>query len=227
MNKVNFIFDKEKDVNNIWKTASSKSYGYDFSSKMPSVLVEFCKNHSYKESKPFIEKFFSSIYSSKIPEVSLISVNKSWNLIEKEYFKRLERITGKKLSAKKINGYMTIAPRCPYNPEDNSFMFNFFSNIPNILSTAGHEILHLHFHEHYFKKVEKQLGHDKTQDLKEALTVLLNLEFQDLWFINDNGYDSHKSLREFIKIEWQKDKNFDNLLNNCIDYMKKEIENVK
>ncbi|MEI6849555.1 MAG: hypothetical protein WCK29_00805 [archaeon] len=227
MNKVNFVFNQEKDMHNIWETATSKSYGYDFSSKMPPVLVEFCKNHSYKESKIFIKKFFSNIYSSKLIKIYLGSVNNSWKTIEKEYFQRLEKMTGKKLAVKKINAYMTIAPRCPYILKEKAFMFNFFSNIPNTLSTAGHEILHLHFHEHYFEEIEKELGHQKTHDIKEALTVLLNLEFQDLWFVSDNGYESHKSLREFIKNEWKKDKNFDNLLNNCVNYMKQEIEYVK
>ena len=60
----------------------------------------------------------------------------------------------------------------------------------------------------------------ETEDLKEALTILLNLEFNDLWFIKEIGYESHEKLREFIKNQWMKNKNFDVLLNKCVVYLK-------
>jgi hypothetical protein len=221
MSKVKFVFNKEKDLFNIWETASAKSYGYDFSSRMPKELVSFCRENSYKKSKSFIKKFFSVIYSSGFIEIHTKSLNNSWKKIEKEYFKRLKNITGKPFMIKKINAYITIAPRCPYDVSDKSFFVNFFANIPMNLQTAGHEIMHLHFHENYFKDIEKQIGNEKTHDLKEALTVLLNIEFKDLWYIPDNGYDSHKKLREFIVQEWKKGKNFDKLLNSCVDFIKR------
>lgn len=227
MSKVKFIFNKEKDLFNLWQTCSARSYGRDFSKNLPELIVNYCKNKSYNRCKKFLEQKHSAIYSSGYIEIFVIAVNKSWKLVEKEYFKRLEKITGKKLKAKTIRAYSTLAGRCPYDPKESSFMFNFFSSIPSVLATAGHEIFHLHFHENYFKDVEKVLGNRKTHDLKEALTVLLNLEFKDLWFILDKGYDSHKELRVFIEEQWKQDKNFNNLINNCIDYMKKEIESVK
>ena len=58
------------------------------------------------------------------------------------------------------------------------------------------------------------------QVLKEALTVLLNLEFKDLWFIEDEGYKKHKELREFIAQEWKKEKDFEKLLKKCVKYLK-------
>ena len=99
-------------------------------------------------------------------------------------------------------------------------MINFFANISSALLTAGHELMHLHFHEHYFNRVEKELGNKRAHDLKEALTVLLNKEFMDLWFIPDNGYELHKEIREFILKEWKKEKDFDKLLTKCVDFIK-------
>jgi hypothetical protein len=224
MGRVKFSFNKERDLFNIWETASAKSYGYDFSSRMPKELVEFCRKNSYAKSKKFIYNFFSSIYKSGFIDIHVNSLNKSWKKIEKEYFKKLETITGRKLKRKRINAYVTIAPRCPYDPKEGSFMVNFFANLPMNLQTAGHEIMHIHFHENYFEKIKNEIGYEKAHDLKEAMTVLLNIEFKNLWYIPDNGYESHKKFREFIANEWKKEKNFDKLLIKCVEYIKKDVK---
>ncbi len=80
--------------------------------------------------------------------------------------------------------------------------------------------MHLYFHKFYWKKVESQIGKEKTSDLKEALTILLNAEFKDLWFFKDEGYKVHKNLREFILSELEKEKDFEKLLEKCINYLK-------
>ena len=75
--------------------------------------------------------------------------------------------------------------------------------------TAGHEIMHLHFHNTHWSEIEEKIGKEKTFDLKEALTVLLNIEFKDLWFYMDSGYSLHKELRDFISKIWKEKKDFD------------------
>jgi hypothetical protein len=99
-------------------------------------------------------------------------------------------------------------------------MVSFFRDLTTALSICGHELLHIQFHNTYWGEIEKQIGKEKTADLKEALTVLLNIEFKDLWFIEDLGYDSHKELREFIAQEWGKKRDFDNLLSKSVMYLK-------
>jgi hypothetical protein len=101
-------------------------------------------------------------------------------------------------------------------------MVNAFGTIPGALNTMGHELLHFHFFEHYWNKIEKQIGNNKTDDLKEALTVLLNLEFKDLWFKYDQGYSNHQELRKFISQQWKKKKDFNLLLKKCVEYLKKK-----
>ncbi len=222
MTSVKFVFDKEKDLFNIWQTCSSKSYGHDFSAKMPKFLVDYCKKRTYAQSKKFIENAHSRIYKSGQMEFIARTMNSAWEMISKEYFKRLERVTGRKLNVKIIRAYPTLASRYPYSWEDNTFMFGFFQGIPSTLLVAGHEIMHLHFHEHYFRQVMDEVGYKRTHDIKEALTVLLDLEFKDLWFLDDGGYDSHKKLRTFIMKQWKKSKDFDKLLKSCIEFVRKE-----
>lgn len=89
-------------------------------------------------------------------------------------------------------------------------------SLPRAVVSIGHELLYIHFHDYYLESIKKRIGSDKTHDLREALTVLLNLEFRDLLIGFDEGYEQHRELREFIILEWQNERDFDKLLEKCI-----------
>ena len=222
---VKFKFDKEKDLYNIWETCNKgKGYGYDFTKHMPKEIVKICKGKKFSESKPKLRKIFDNIYKNVLIKDIEGYINNSWKKIEKKYFIKLEELTKKKIPFKTVYGYLTSVSRCPYNYDKRNpnFYVQIFSNIPNNLEIAGHELMHIQLHNtNWWKKVKKQIGQEKTHDLKEALTVLLNLRFRDLWIVEDRGYPNHTQLREFIKEEWRKEKDFEKLTDNCIKWIKK------
>ena len=221
MPKVIFKFDKEKDLFNVWETCNEgSSYGFDFRKNMDPKTISICENKKFEDVKNTLAKKFEKIYSSKIMLILLESINKAWKEINDEYFKRLEKIMKKPVYKNLFTGYLTLSNKCPYMLKEDAFYFNFFRSIMETLRTAGHEIMHLQFHNTYWKNIEKEIGNKKTHDLKEALTVLLNLEFRDLWFVEDNGYEIHKELRNFIADEWKKEKDFEILLQKCVEYLK-------
>ncbi|MEI7719004.1 MAG: hypothetical protein WCI72_03995 [archaeon] len=223
MSRVTFEFNKNEDLYNLWETVSKKPlHGYDFSKNMPSNLVTAIRGLSFKKTKPIISKYYANLYASGLIEISLKASETAWKTVEKEYFRRMDALIGKKLSAKKLIARITIAPRCPYNPQQNSFMIPFHATIPQVLGTCGHELMHLYFHEHYFDKIEKEIGTEKAQAIKEAVTVLLNTNFVLLLFLKDKGYESHRELRAFILDEWKKDNNFDKVVEKCVEKLKSE-----
>ena len=220
---VNIVFDKEKDLYNIWTTCNHPgSFGVDFKEKLSKKIIEICHEKKFEDIKDNLEKHYSQIYNSSLTSEVAEAFAKSWGKIEKEYFRRLEKITSKKFPCKKVMAFLTTASRCPYDPkiESASFFINFFSGIPNAIKTCGHELMHIHFHNTDWKYVEEKIGYEKTKDLKESLTVLLNLEFKDLLIAYDEGYPKHKELRGFIESEWKKEKDFKKLLDKCINYLK-------
>jgi len=219
MPKVIFKFDKEKDLWNIWTTCNYKSNWRNFKKNINPKILEICKNREFEECKKEIEEYIKKIYNSKSVIIFIDAVQKAWDSINDKFFKRLERIMKKPICSKKFIGYLTIIGRCPYDYKEPSFMFSIFSPFLNVLKTTGHEIIHIQFHNTYWKEIEEKIGKEKTADLKEALTVLLNLEFKDLWFVDDKGYESHRELREFIKKEWENEKDFDVLMEECIEYL--------
>ena len=219
-NNVEFIFDKEKDLHNVWATCNWDSKWFDFASKMPTQLVKKLRGKEFADCQATLGEYSKKVYNHRMLKIAENAVNQSWGLIEKKYFDRLEGITGMPLNDKNIKAYLTTAPRCPYNFRDNWFMVNYFSSIPNMLAIAGHEIMHLHFHQNYWENIEKKIG-DKTGELKESLTVLLNLEFNDLWFVGDKGYVPHQKLRGFIAKQWEKNKDFNILLDKCVNHIQR------
>jgi hypothetical protein len=223
--KVVFKFDKEKDLWNIWDTANFKTiYGYDQKKGLSEDVLKICQNKKYEECKKELMKNMEGMYKNNLIKITAKQVNEIWKSIEIEYFKRLEKITKRKFKFKRVKGFLTTCGRCPYKPHwrPPAFYVGFFANIPKMLNTAGHELMHIHLHNtDWWKKVEKELGNDKTHHLKEALTVLLNLEFRDLWFGFDPGFPRHIKLRQFIEKEWRKKKDFDKLTDKCIKWIKK------
>ncbi len=224
MSVVEITFNKDRDLYNIWSTCNREgSFGIDFREKINPKVLEMCRGKEFDEIKGKLEQHYSHIYESDLMKVVVKSFIEAWNKIETEYFKRLEKMTGKKFPAQKIMAFLTTTSRCPYNPDLSDtphFFMNFFAGIPNAMKTCGHELMHIHFHNTDWAYVEKEIGNEKTKDLKEALTVLLNLEFKDLLIVYDEGYPKHRELREFIEKQWKKEKNFKKLLDECISYLK-------
>lgn len=218
---VKFQFSKERDIKNIWRTFNSgESFGKNFLEDINTEVRTGISKKNFEETREFLEKINEKIYSSYTLKNLIECLNKSWNEIEKVYIERLEKITKRKICSNSITGYITTISRCPYDPKERSFMVSCFGNLFDAMRTTGHEIFHLQFHEYFWNKVEKEVGKEKTHYIKEALTVLLNIEFLDLWFLKDKGYEIHKELRNFIEEEWKKEKDFDRLIDKCIDFVK-------
>ena len=223
MPEVIFKFRKENDLWNLWDTCNnSVSWGYDFTKKIDPKIIRLCKKKKLKDIKKKLEEYRKDIYSSEKISASVKLFNKEWKKINNRFFIKLREVMKKPICAKLFTGYLTTVGRCPYdfNKKHPSFFINIFNKIPNALRTAAHEIMHIQFHNTYWKRVEKQIGREKTEDLKEALTILLNLEFKDLGFARDTGYPSHKKLRKFIEKEWKKEPDFNVLIKKCIKHLK-------
>jgi hypothetical protein len=215
--KVIFKFDKEKDLWNNWHRCNrDNKWGV---SAVSLEIKNACEGKSFEESKKELAKILSPIHNSYIIELDVKSVEEAWMKIEEEFFRRMDKIM-KHEYTKNINAYLTTAKGCPYDEDEPSFMFSLRSSLPDKLMISGHEIMHLYFHKFYWDKIEKRIGKEKTDDLKEALTVLLNIEFKDLWFSEDKGYEPHKELREFIVKSWGEEKDFDKLIKKCIKWFK-------
>jgi hypothetical protein len=220
--KLIFRFDKHKDLWNAWYVANHKAQWQAKVSKEVLSVLSLCKGKRFEECKHQLEKLYQDFYKSPLIKQSVKLFQAAWNKIGNEFFKRLERMTKKPFPFNQVTVYLTTQPRCPYNVEERWLMVCFFGNIFYAVAAIAHELMHLHFHHYYWEKVEREIGHEKAAELKEALTVLLNLEFRDLWFVLDKGKPGKKqqALRKFVEAEWKKKKDFDGLIKKCVAYLR-------
>jgi hypothetical protein len=109
---------------------------------------------------------------------------------------------------------------CPYDEKENWFMVSMWHSILADITTICHEILHLQFLYYYREYCQKFLSEKEIQDLKEALTFLLNTNFNDLILSHDMGYLVHKKLRVKLEKIWKKEKDFGNFLDKAIQIVK-------
>jgi len=222
---VTFKLDYKRDARNYWKAANSTpAWGYDFSKVVLPKIKEKVKGKSWDKSKDYLYSLLRKNYKRDGKMINLVNkhFSEAWNLIEDEYFKRLAKIMKKPIYTNKFTAYITTIKRYPYNEKEDSFMVGFWESTVSTLLTAAHEIMHLQFYKYYWKQCRKELDNDKTDDLKEAFTVLLNKEFLDLIVHRDDGYPKHQKLRQYLAKQWDKTHDFNEVLGKGISYLKKQ-----
>jgi hypothetical protein len=152
--------------------------------------------------REFVKKYISEhqIDTEKL----CLSMTKDWDQVGVQFEERALKIFGVTIP-NTVTAYLTITGRYPYNIDKNYF---YVSTTPvNIRGTAMHELWHFYTWNKFGKSEQNRLGSQKYNDLKEALTVLLNLECADIICSIDSGYPQHQDLRQLITDTWLKTKN--------------------
>ena len=219
MPKVIFEFNKEKDIENLWELCNFPNPWEDPDKlQLETSLRNRWQGKGFEESKQDISDYLSQIHNSGYPEIFSETLTKSWEKINNIYFQRLENLTQKSFSQEKVDAYISTVGRSAYNLDENCFTVSMHRQLLHALRTCGHELLHMHIEKNFSDYIIKELkNYQKFDFLNESLTVLLNQEFKDLWFMEDKGYSSHKYLRNFIEQEWKKEKNNENSLERLLD----------
>ena len=140
------------------------------------------------------------------PEKDTHILQKNWDLVNSEFENRANKIFGIKIEDT-ISAYLTITGRFPYNVENKYFYVS--AKNTNANTIAMHELWHFYTWKKFGDQIEK-IGSQKYNDIKESLTVLLNIECADLMGgVVDAGYSQHQDLRKGIADMWKKTKDIE------------------
>jgi hypothetical protein len=139
-----------------------------------------------------------------------------WDLINDVYIERMEKIHKKDFPFENTSGILTTAPfGYGYDFSESNPWFACSKDAPlKATYTTMHEIMHAFFHKYFASelKVKFNLDDKKIWPISEALTVILNLEFDDLRMYPDKGHPGHEELRGKIKEKWLKYKDLNKVL---------------
>jgi len=230
MSKVSFHYNFKKDA---WSwvlfAKNNELWGLNWKDQISFIPDELLKKIIKKDKKSARFLVYNHLIShpkKKLRQLvikeELIFVEKTWEKIEKRFFKRMERVIQKPIFNNHFKCYLTSAFMCPYNEKEKWFMISMWHSVPKSITTICHEILHLQFLHYYKKYCRKFLSKEETEDLKEALTFLLNTDFNDLILCEDSGYPHHKKLRCKLEKVWSQEKNFNKFLDRAIEITKGE-----
>ncbi len=209
-----------RDVLNIYESAQNTAYGHSFSSIMDPVLVSAIKNVQFEKAKETILAHIAPIYDDKqIIANRLKDLAAVWSLVSDKFFVRLQEITGKPFPIQQVTGYFTTAPRLSYNFTEQWFFVPFRTPILLVPTKIAHELLHFHYYAYDEKDVLAHVTKEQSENIKEALTFLLNEAFSDILVPCDKGYDKHQKLRTHLQTVWQKNKSYDELINEAIKFI--------
>lgn len=202
--KVTFKYDKEKDIwclSNFGKSSQNSPNP----TKTYEQLVAFAGENPDEESTlKFIERY---IRENNIDvQEYIIKYQADWDIMADKYQKIAEKVFDVSL-VEDVTAYLSVNNRCPYNIEQNFFLVP----VPAVeqRKIAMHELWHFYTWYKFGITWEEKIGRQKYNELKEALTVLLNVECKELLpeGVIDLGYPQHQELREKILRIWNEDKN--------------------
>jgi hypothetical protein len=218
---VTFVINKDLDIKN--HLIGIDVYERNKKSGVSKQIVQ--KNETLlkmplAKRKGAIKNNIEHIYKKEKQLKSLArDVNQEWLKIEKRFIKKLEIVYKHPFPYKSVRGVLSSADRLGYGyiVKERWFATPMFSNRYRAIDIATHELSHFMFHKYYWKICESSgVPKDRIWDIKEAFTVLLNLEFDKLRFIPDEGYVQHQKLRRVIEKSWIKNRDFDKALSAAI-----------
>lgn len=206
--KITFEYNKEKDIWCLLNKGKSSNNSSSPTKVYEQLVAEYGDNPTQEETATFIENYATK--NGLDFEQYAEKYQKDWEVIADEYHKRAEAVFGTSLP-NDVRAYLTVNNRCPYSIQDNMFFVSVSSTTQK--ETAMHELWHFYTWYGLGTDQEAKLGKVKYNDLKEALTVLLNVECGDLMIEGktDKGYPQHTELRQEILNFWEKEKNIHKL----------------
>jgi hypothetical protein len=234
MPKIKFKIDFKEDARNWVRIINAKknkfgnSYGYMIGRIEKDLLKKIKEASSREKAEKVVFDYLKKESDNFVPEMKAVQKMLEFYLQEKgdDLFKLIEKITEKPMYTDTFNATFTLMSSCPYNSKTNWFMVMGQKPTTRQVTNIFHEILHLQF-IHYYQDYCKERGLTKQQfeDLKEALTFLLNEpEFDDFFLAPDYSYNNHIELRKKLKNYWRRTKSFEKLIDKGIDLVEEKIK---
>ena len=210
--KVVFAYDFDKDVENLLKGFNS------INNKKPTKLQELFLLRNEQLDREHVSTFLSEFQVSS--PIELLSAEhtfeQKWQEIAELYFKRVEKLFNIEYPVQSITAYLSTNSRCTYDIPEGYFFLYHQSKEPN--ATIMHELLHFYtWYAWHERLMAKGLTPQEYNDIKESLTVLLNIEFFDLMNGEvDAGYPQHKEMRDRIAYLWNEHKDLEMVMDQLI-----------
>lgn len=213
--QVNFSYNEDRDV----ECLITKGPGSTNSPGQQTATYKKLLTYTNEATNPekvcdFVREYLAE--GNINPTTTAQALKNNWDLIGKEFEQRAEKVFGLCIKDE-ITAFLTIAGRFPYNIRGKYFFVSMKSTDANLI--AMHELWHFYTYRKFESAIDK-IGYEKFNDLKESLTVLLNIECPDLMKGEiDNGYTQHQQLRKTISSVWLETKDIQKVWETALEQL--------
>lgn len=212
----------KKDAWNWWHACNKVSYGEDWKQRIDQTLRSNIVGVSKEQAFSFLIPHLKNIYLAEKINQKKKEARCVFHQTQNEIFSRMEKITGRVIYRDDFTCFLTTFPRAPYDYNHGYVWIPIVWPRETYVRTFMHELLHFQTYIYWQKQCLTKLTNNEFENLKEAVTVILNEECLDVMLWADKGYAMHKNEREELLLFWKKHKNFDALIDHGIElYLKR------
>jgi len=221
---INVKLDLKKDAQN-YRSAFNKnthsSKRKEHVAQISSIDMTKLQGMQEQDAYPFLREYLENFWKEHGNEAQekIKEMQKELNQHKDSIFKKMEILTKHPIYRNDFTIFLTSLNRWPYNYK-LGYTWSYIDRTW-VLKAFIHELLHFQT-IHYYKEYIINKIHDekKFEDLKEALTFLLNHEFPGM---TDIWYPQHQELRKKLEeYRVHSDKDFDKLVDYWCDIVSKE-----
>jgi len=211
--QLNFSYDEEKDIDCLLLVGGGSTFQPGNRTKTYECLLAFTSEIDNRETvREFVRVFIKNNMID--PQGNIATIQKNWDSISDGFQKSAERVFGVSMTDA-VTAYLTITRRYPYRLDKNYFYVS--ATNTNANAVAMHELWHFYTWRKFGREVESKIGAKTYGDIKEALTVLLNIECPALMGSEiDKGYPQHQELRSRIMDIWSKSKDIEEVWSKAL-----------
>ena len=218
--KVTYVvtYDLERDINN-WTSAAKSpvSHGFNWYDNLHNDadrrMFKDLQILPPPQAEAKLEKYIQRTTQSEAFTTGQKFIQKRYKQDFQKACEWLEKVTKRPLAFSRYITYLTTFPRGSYYPDDGYLLCHYTWINPVI--GFMHEALHIQFHKYWRNNPASPVSKLSDQDwetLKESLTVILNKKYVDFIEMNDRGYAQHQEFREELWRQWEKEQDFDKLV---------------
>jgi len=210
---LNLLYNKEKDIWCLLNKGKSSNNSPNPTPVYQKLISKAGDNPTEANTSLFIDEYLNK--NNLHPEEIIKKYEKEFESIYDNFQSIAEKVFNVSLN-KNITVYLTVNTRCPYNIKDGWFFVSMSKGNPVL--TMMHELWHFYTWEKFGNNWLEKLGNEKYNDIKESLSVLLNIECKHLLpeGVEDNGYPQHQELRKQIIELWNQNHDIDYVWKNLI-----------
>ena len=208
---ISFNYDPVRDAYNLWQSMNCR-FDSPLTHLWPTQNIENLAGSDWEHVKgPLIAMHEEFKHNNRqFISAVLLAVQSYWASARKQIIECLDHIFIDSPVEEMFTAFLTLCSRCPYNPQEASFMISFLASPSQAVYTVSHEIFHLLTYDRLAETIANCPPHMR-DEFCEMLTCVLDTEMTSMvWLPPDRRESVHQiPMGKMVVSLWNTTKDID------------------